>query len=93
MKINGTEVKGIKKAVGEWNEEVYNRKYITIVYDRKNKEVQAVSWVWYKENCNERLSDGYLRYENIIDLIRDVCYDDYRVSMVTIQTVLREYVI
>lgn len=92
MKINGTEVKGIKNAIGEWNE-VDNRKYITIIYDRKNKEVKAVSWVWYQENYKERLSDGYLRYENIIDLIRDIYYDDYRVSMVTIQTVLREYVI
>lgn len=92
MKINGTEVKGIKKAVGEWNE-VDNRKYITIIYDRENKEVKAVSWVWYQENCNERLSDGYFRYENIIDLIRDIYYDDYRVTMITIQTVLREYVI
>ena len=92
MKINGTEIKGIKKAIGEWND-LDNRKYITIIYDRKNKEVQTVSWIWYKENCNERLSDGYLRYENIIDLIRDTYYDDYNVSMVTIQTVLREYVI
>ena len=70
-----------------------NRKYITIIYDKKNKEVQAVSWIWYQENCNERLSDGYLRYENIIDLIRDAYYDDYRVTMITVQTVLREYVI
>ena len=92
MKINGTEVKGIKKAIGEWNN-IDNRKYITIIYDRKNKEVKSVSWVWYQENCNERLSDGDLRYENIIDLIRDAYYDDYSVTMITIQTVLREYVI
>ncbi len=92
MKINGTEVKGIKKAIGEWNK-IDNRKYITIIYDRKNKEVKAVSWVWYKENYNERLSDGYLRYENVIDLIRDIYYDDYKVTMITVQTVLREYVI
>ena len=92
MKINGTEVKGIKKAIGEWNK-LDNRKYITIIYDRKNKEVNAVSWIWYKENCNERLSDGYFRYENIIDLIRDAYYDDYKVTMITVQTVLREYVI
>ena len=92
MKINGTEIKGIKKAIGEWSKRD-NRKYITIIYDRKNKEVQAVSWIWYKENCNERLSDGYCRYENIIDLIRDAYYDNYKVTMITVQTVLREYVI
>ena len=92
MKINGTEIKGIKKAIGEWNK-ADNRKDITIIYDRKNKEVQVVGWIWYQENCNERLSDSYFRYENIIDLIRDAYYDNYQVSMVTIQTVLREYVI
>ena len=92
MKINGTEVKGIKKAIGEWNK-LDNRKYITMIYDRENKEVQVVSWVWYQENYNERLGDGYLRYENIIDLIRDVYYDDYRVTMITVQAVLRDYVI
>ena len=92
MTINGTNVKGIKKAIGEWNK-LDNRKYITIIYDKKNKEVRAVSWVWYKENCNERLSNGHLRYENIIDLIRDFYYDDYRVTMATIYSVLREYVI
>ena len=92
MKINGIEVKGIKKAIGEWNK-LNNRKYITMIYDRENKEVQVVSKVWYQENYNECLSDGYLRYENIIDLIRDAYYDDYRVTMITVQTVLRDYVI
>lgn len=91
MKINGTEVKGIKKAVGDW-EHQYKRN-ITIIYDRQNKEVLTVSWLWYEKNCNERLSDGYYRYENIIDLIRDIYPLNYKISMVTIQAILKEYVI
>ena len=92
MKINGTNVKGIKKAVSEWNV-LENRKYSTIVFDRNTNTVEYVSWVWYRDNKGERLEDGYLRYENIIDLIRDIYPDDYRVTMTTIQAVLREYVI
>ena len=37
MKINGIEVKGIKKAIGEWNK-LGNRKYVTMIYDRENKK-------------------------------------------------------
>lgn len=96
MKINGTNVKGIKKAVGDWNkfEKMNtNRNCNIIVFDRNTNTVEWVPWAWYMDNKDERLNDGYLRYDNIIDLITDIYPDNYRVTMVTVQEVLREYVI
>lgn len=96
MKINGTEVKGIKKAVGDWNkfEKMNtNRNYNIIVFDRNTNTVECVPWVWYMDNKDEWGADNYLRYDNIIDLIVDIYPDNYRVTMATVQEVLREYVI
>lgn len=92
MKINGTNVKGIKTAIGNWNSSE-NKRGLTIIYDRKNKEVSTVAWLWYSENYKERLSDGYLRYENINDLLMDVYEVNSKPTMTNIQAVLREYVI
>lgn len=94
MKINGTNVKGIKKAVGEYNKN-YNKSGYPIgiiIFDIVTNTVESVSVDWYFNN-QEIAPSGYNRYVDISDLIDDVYGQETKPTMTNIQAVLREYVI
>lgn len=92
MKINGVEIKGIKKAVGDY----HKYEYTTIVYDWKIQEVACVGGEWYSNNCNEQYM-GYCRYTDVIDTIKDIYGDNIvpksYVTMARVKAALRDYII
>lgn len=94
MKINGTEVKGIKRAVSEYNRTTGSGYPINmIIFDITTNTVECVSVEWFLNN-QERVLSGYNRYENISDLLGDVYDKEYvKPTMTNIQAVLRDYVI
>ena len=94
MKINGTEVKGIKRAVGEYNRTMGSGYPINmIIFDITTNTVECVSVEWFLNN-QERVLSGYNRYENISDLLCDVYDKEYvKPTMTNIQAVLRECVL
>lgn len=94
MKINGTEVKGIKKAVGRYNTATKEsgNPVVMIIFDNMTNTVACASVEWYFNN-QERMPNGYLRYDDISDLLIDVYGIDCEPTMANIQAVLREYVI
>ena len=94
MKINGTEVKGIKKAVGEYNRTTkqLDKSIVMIIFDTMTNTVECVSVKWFFNN-QERMPNGYLRYDDISDLLKDVYGMNSEPTMTNIQAVLREYVI
>lgn len=94
MKINGTEVKGIKKAVGRHNSaNKSGEPIVMIIFDTITNTVACASVEWFLDN-QEIAPNGYLRYENISDLLCDVYDKEYvKPTMTNIQAVLREYVL
>lgn len=94
MKINGTEVKGIKKAVGRYNSATKSHgPIVMIIFDTITNTVACASVEWFWEN-QEKNPNGYLRYENISDLLCDVYDEEYvKPTMTNIKAVLRDYVI
>lgn len=89
MKINGINVKGIKKAIGEWNMDNTNK---VIIYSQVKQEVIVTSREFYNSIINNVFGADSL-FVDLTDIINDVYPLNYKISMVTIQTVLREYVI
>ena len=89
MKINGIEVKGIKKAIGEWNRDNLNK---IIIYSKGKQEVTVISRKIYNSVINNVFGADSL-FIDLTAIINDVYPLNYKISMVTIQTVLREYVI
>lgn len=94
MKINGTEVKGIKKAVGAYNRaDKLSEPPVMIIFDIITNTVECVYVDWILNN-HEIAPNGYLRYENISGLLCDVYDKEYvKPTMTNIQAVLRDYVI
>ena len=94
MKINGTEVKGIKKAVGRYNSaNKSGEPIVMIIFDTITNTVACASVEWFLNN-QEIVPNGYLRYENISDLLCDVYDKEYvKPTMTNIQAVLRECVL
>ena len=89
MKINGIEVKGIKKAIGEWNRNNLNK---VIIYSQGKQEVIVISREFYNSIINNVFGANNL-FVDLTAIINDVYPLNYKISMVTIQSVLREYVI
>lgn len=89
MKINGTEIKGIKKAIGEWNRNNLNK---VIIYSQPKQEVIVTSREFYNSIINNVFGASNL-FVDLTAIINDAYPLNYKISMVTIQTVLREYVI
>lgn len=89
MKINGTEVKGIKKAMGEWNKDNTNK---VIIYSQVRHEVIVESKKFYDRVINKIYGADCL-FVDLTAIISDVYPPNYKISMATIQAVLREYVI
>lgn len=94
MKINGTEVRGIKKAVGRYNSANKSGETpVMIIFDTITNTVECAAVEWFLDN-QEMAPNGYLRYENISDLLADVYNMEYvKPTMTNIQAVLRDYVI
>ena len=92
MKINGTEIKGIKKAIGRYNKCKKLYETIMIIFDNIMNTVECVPVKWYFNN-QERMPNGYFRYDDISGLLIDVYGLDCEPTMANIQAVLREYVI
>lgn len=94
MKINGTEIKGIKKAVGRYNsaKKQLDNPVVMIIFDNMTNTIECASVKWYFNN-QERMPNGYFRYDDISDLLIDVYGSDCEPTMANIQAVLREYVI
>ena len=94
MKINGTEVKGIKKAVGRYNsaKKQLDSPVVMIIFDTMTNTVECTSVEWFFNN-QERMPNGYFRYDDISDLLIDVYGMGCEPTMTNIQAVLREYVI
>lgn len=89
MKINGIEVKGLKKAVGDF------RRYAntTIIYDFKTRTVSCVGENGLEKHIDE-MDNGHYRYVNLILMLDDIFYNnDYEVSMSTLYWLLQAYVI
>ena len=88
MKIKGIEVKGIKKAVGDF------RRYanMSIIYDCKTHIVSCVDKQWLEKNIDEKYNEHY-RYIDLIIMLDDISYNRYDVSMSSICWVLDAYVI
>ena len=89
MKINGTEIKGIKKAIGEWNKDNTNK---VIIYSQVKHEVIVTSEEFYNSIINNVFGANHL-FVDLTAIINDVYPLNYKISMITVQTVLREYVI
>lgn len=94
MKINGVEVKGIKKAVGRYNSaNKSGEPIVMIIFDIVTNTVACATVEWFLDN-QEIAPNGYLRYENISDLLCDVYDKEYvKPTMTNIQAVLRECVL
>ena len=94
MKINGTEVKGIKKAVGRYNSaNKSGEPIVMIIFDTITNTVECADVEWFLDN-QKIAFNGYLRYENISDLLCDAYDKEYvKPTMMNIQAVLREYVL
>lgn len=94
MKINGVEVKGIKRAVGRHNSaNKSGEPIVMIIFDIVTNTVACTTVEWFLDN-QEIAPNGYLRYENISDLLSDVYDKEYvKPTMTNIQAVLRDYVI
>ena len=88
MKINGTEVKGVKKAVGEY------RKYAdtSIIYDCKTHTVACVSKQGLENHIDEKYN-GYYRYVDLVTMLDDISFNHYEISMSSIRWLLDAYVI
>lgn len=105
MKINGTEVKGIKRVVGAYNKMPIDvRKCYNIWFDNITKEVMLIR----NDICEqtgmrtEQYTDNYfdisfLRYEDISDLIiYEYPYFDYvykNISMSMLEAVIATYIL
>ena len=93
MKINGTEVRGIKKAVGRYNKcKKLDSPIVMITFDTITNTVECVPVKWFFDN-QERTPNGYFRYDDISDLIKEVYGMECEPTMTNIQAILREYVI
>ena len=88
MKINGTEVKGIKKAVGDFHR--YAR--TTIIYNCETHTVSCVSKKWLEKHIDEKYT-GYYRYIDIVTMLDDISFNHYEISMRFIRWMLEAYII
>lgn len=88
MKINGIEVKGIKKAVGEY------RKYTdtSIIYDCKTHTVACVSKQGIEKHIDEKYNGEY-RYVDLVTMLDDISFNHYEISMSFIRWMLEAYII
>ena len=103
MKINGTEVKGIKKTVSEYNKlPISERKSFNIWLDNMTKTVMLIrNDIFEKSGMDtERYEDkesglSFLRYDDISDIIKDdYPYLEYKnISMVMLENIVRIYLI
>lgn len=88
MKINGIEVKGIKKALGEY------RKYAdtSIIYDCKAHTVACVSKQWIEKHIDEKYHEDY-RYVDLVTMLDVISFNHYEISMNFIRWMLEAYII
>lgn len=88
MKINGIEVKGIKKALGEY------RRYAdtSIIYDCKTHTVACISKQWIKKHIDEKYNEDY-RYVDLVTMLDDISFNHYEISMNFIRWMLEAYII
>lgn len=88
MKINGIEVKGIKKAIGEY------RKYAdtSIIYDCKTHTVACVSKQEIKKHIDEKYNGDY-RYVDLVTMLDDISFNHFEISMNFIRWMLEAYII
>ena len=103
MKINGTEVKGIKDTVGRYNKLPINeRKSFNIWLDNMTKTVMLIRNDIFEQSGmdTERYEDPesglqFLRYDDISDIIKDdYPYLEYKnISMVMLENIVRIYLI
>ena len=103
MKIKGTEVKGIKKTVGEYNKlPISERKSFNIWLDNMTKTVMLIrNDIFEQSGMNtERYEDKesglqFLRYDDISDIIKDdYPYLDYKnISIPMLANIIRIYLI
>ena len=103
MKINGTEVKGIKDTVGRYNKLPINeRKSFNIWLDNMTKTVMLIRNDIFEQSGmdTERYEDPesglqFLRYDDISDIIKDdYPYIEYKnISMVMLENIIRIYLI
>lgn len=89
MKINGIEVKGIKKAIGEWNKDNTDK---VIIYSQVFHEVKVESKKFYNSVITKIYGASCL-FVDLTAIISDVYPENYKISMVTIREVLRGYVL
>lgn len=101
MKINGVEVKGIKETIGKYNKMTTSeRMSFNIWFDNMEKRVILIRNDIF-EQCGmdtERYTDketglSFLRYDDISYIINDRYPENYKISMITIQAVIGEYLI
>lgn len=103
MKINGTEVKGIKKTVSTYNKlPISERKFFNIWLDNMTKTVMLIRNDIFEQSGmdTERHEDResglqFLRYDDISDIIKDdYPYLEYKnISMVMLENIVRIYLI
>lgn len=88
MKVKGCNVKGIKKAVGEYN--LYKDNSHAIFFNGENMTVFCVPHI-----VGNVLQETQIKFY-LVDLtaiIKDVYPENYPISMETVKAVLREYVL
>ena len=91
MKINGTEVKGIKETVGRYNKlPISERKFFNIWLDNMAKTVMLI-----RNDTFEQCGMDTERYDDISDIIKyDYPYLEYKnISMVMLENIVRIYLI
>ena len=89
MRINGVDVKGIKTAIGKYNKDKTNS---VILYYTPLQKVVTFPKEFYFKNIYGVYGTDKL-FIDLTDIINYAYPEKYKISMVTIQAVLREYVI
>ena len=88
MKINGVEVKGLKRAVGERN----NSYECAIMFDFATKTLQCVTRTYANNVWTERDENNHYKYLIIDDMLCDI-YNSNKVTMARVKSILSDYVL
>lgn len=102
MKINGTNIKGVKETVGRYNKiPLDKRTSFNIWYDNITNTVMLIANDIFEQCCmgsevfNDSVGFSYLRYDDVSDCIN--CEYPYlgnaNISMAMLRSVLSQYIV
>lgn len=88
MKINGIEVKGLKRAVSEYN----NSYGCVIIFDHATNTLQCVTMTYANNVWNECDEYGHFKYAVINFSLVDR-YNSNKVTMSRVKSILSDYIL